>query len=272
MDLVDYHIHCNYTWDNKNKVGDIIEHISKAKNFRDACIIAHFEPSTIGVMNTPNSIENEQIYTLLKEVEKYNTEFSQDVKAGLEVEYEESYEKVLEVLLEEYPLDFVLGSCHWVCGCLLSGSVESAKKLFDKYSPEEAAKIYFGKLGKAIGSGLFDSMAHPDMIKRNSINCCGYFPQNSYSKYFPRIAGLLKKNNTCFEVNTNPPGYPSLEGIKILHDSGARNVTAGSDAHTLDRIGERVPEALALLKDIGFAHVCTFSQRKMQKIPLKSLC
>ncbi len=190
------------------------------------------------------------------------------------MEYEEGYEKVLEVLLEEYPLDFVLGSCHWLCKnqYLISGAAESAKKLFNKYSPEEVAKIYFDKMGKAIKSDLFDSMAHLDIIKRNSKNCCGYFPQNAYSKYFPRIAKLLKKHDTCFEVNTNPPGYPSLEGIKILYDCGARNVTIGSDAHTLDRIGERVPEALALLKDTRFSYICTFDQRKMQKIPLKSLC
>ncbi|MCX6774715.1 MAG: PHP domain-containing protein [DPANN group archaeon] len=205
MKLVDYHIHCNYSWDNKNKVSDIIEHISKAKNFKDTCIVAHFEPSTIGVMDPPNSIENNQIDTFLREVEKYNLEFGQNVKAGLEVEYEESYEKVLEVLLEEYPLDFVLGSCHWLCRnqYLISGTAESAKKLFDKYSPEEVAKIYFDKLGKAIESELFDSMAHPDIIKRNSKNCCGYFPQDSYAKYMPRIAALLKKNKTCFEINTN---------------------------------------------------------------------
>ena len=54
---------------------------------------------------------------------------------------------------------------------------------------------------------------------------------------------------------------PSAEHLKRFKELGGEIVTVGSDAHDASRMGQYVPEALDILKDI-FGYVCTFEDRK----------
>jgi histidinol-phosphatase (PHP family) len=278
MKLIDYHIHCNYSCDNDNQIAHVIKKISEG-NFYEACIITHFEPSTFDKKGINiNSIKPEQFDEYFREVEHYNKEFGTNVKVGIEVEYDEDFEDEIAKYLGEHDFDFVLGSRHWVKDVLIAGGINKARSLFEKYKPEQVAEFYFEMLKKLINSKLFDSIAHPDIIKRNAILVYGSFPVELYKDYFHEIAGLLIKNKVCFEINTNPyqfPGqnilYPSSDLIKLLYSEGARNVTLGSDAHSLERIGERIPEVISLLQQIGFKNICTFSKRKMDHVAISEL-
>ncbi|MFH0829839.1 MAG: histidinol-phosphatase HisJ family protein [Candidatus Aenigmatarchaeota archaeon] len=279
MRLIDYHIHCNYSPDNKNKIRDVIEAVGK-KNLLDACIIAHFEPSTFGkpsFFSRPNSITVDEISSYFKEVERCNLELGQNVRIGLEVEYDEKIEKHIGKVLDEYPFDFILGSCHFIDGHTISANAEAARQFFEKNEPKEAARRYFEKIRSAISSGLFDSMAHLDVVKKSATGFYGSFPFEIYSGYFKEISRLLVKHDTCFEVNTNPSGlgkqamYPSIEGIRMLYAEGARAVTLGSDAHTIDRIGDRLPEVIQILKQVGFKEISTFECRTRKPVTISDL-
>ena len=280
MKLIDYHIHCNYSPDNKNEIRDVIKHISE-NNFFDACIVAHFEPSRFGkpgIFKEPNSIKPEQFDEYFKKVEKSNKEFGQNVKIGLEVEYHEEFEKVIGKYLKEYNFDFILGSCHWIRDVIIASIPEDGAPLFKKYKPKEVSEFYFEKLKNAINSKLFDSMAHMDIIKKSATPNYGSFPEGLYEKFMPEVASLLIKNKVCFEVNTNPHAmpdkksfYPSINIIKRLYSEGVRNVTIGSDTHEIRRIGDRMEEVINILAGIGFKNICTFNRRVIKPIAISKL-
>ena len=67
-------------------------------------------------------------------------------------------------LLEARDFDYVIGSVHFLR--------DEAVDMEDysvwgkaRYSPEEIWRRYFETLGEAARSGLFDILAHPDLVK-----------------------------------------------------------------------------------------------------------
>jgi len=74
------------------------------------------------------------------------------------------------------------------------------------------------------------------------------------------------------EVNTsglsNNLLFPKLEILHMYKDLKGEILTVGSDAHTSNRVGEKISYAYDMLKDIGFNYVFTYDNRKMNGRPL----
>ncbi len=86
-----------------------------------------------------------------------------DLRLGIEVDFVPGGEDRLANLLEARDFDYVVGSVHF----LGDGAVD-----MDDYSVwdtgrsvEEIWRRYFETLGEAARSGLFDILAHPDLVK-----------------------------------------------------------------------------------------------------------
>lgn len=62
---------------------------------------------------------------------------------------------------------------------------------------------YFNMVGMAVGSGLFDIIGHPDLIR-----IFRYKPSFDPEPYYRRLARQMKKNDVAFEVNTNGRNRP----------------------------------------------------------------
>ena len=271
MKLIDYHIHCNYSIDNKNRIEDIIKYVSKG-NFLDACIVTHLEFFSYGRSDI-NSIKPNHFSQYFKEIERFNKKFGQNVKIGIEVGYTPSLEEKIKGIINEYPFDFVLGSCH-----ALEGKTLFEEPIFKENSREQVVAKYFDVINKMIDSGIFDSIAHPDIFRHGKL-VYGDFPFEFYKQNIKDMASRLNHEKMCFEVNTNPyraepgklPIYPCEEALKVLYKKGARNVTLGSDAHTIERIGDKLPEVMAILNKIGFKNICTFNKRKGSNVSLSKL-
>jgi histidinol-phosphatase (PHP family) len=277
MKWIDYHIHCNYSSDNQNKIYEIFKKLSES-DFYDACIVTHFEPHTFGKsLKRPfNSIVPEKFDSYFKEIERYNQEFNLNVKVGLEVTYEEEIENEIDRFLKEYNFDFSLGAIHYLGG---ESIFDEPQMIYGGKKPEEVISNYFGKTIKMIKTGFFDSIAHIDILRRGATNYYGTFPLEFYGIQLKKVAEALIKNKVCFELNTNPyrakpgekPTYPYAEGLKLLYESGARLVTTGSDAHDSGRIGDRMPEAINLLSKTGFKNISTFDKRKIKLVEIAKL-
>ena len=56
---------------------------------------------------------------------------------------------------------------------------------------------------------------------------------------------------------------PSLEFVKRFKDLGGEIITVGSDAHDDMRVGQYIPQALEIAKEV-FGYVCTFEHRKVK--------
>jgi len=83
------------------------------------------------------------------------------IKLGIEVDYEPGREEETADALAPYPWDYVLGSIHFLDGL----GIDAVPSLVDSVGPEAAWSRYYETLASAARSGLFDSLAHPDLIK-----------------------------------------------------------------------------------------------------------
>ena len=80
------------------------------------------------------------------------------------------------------------------------------------------------------------------------------------------ILDTLVRKGKGLEINTSGLDrigdfFPGREYLRRFRELGGEIVTVGSDAHTLNRVGRQIPEALDVLKEI-FGYVCTFEGRK----------
>ncbi len=185
-----------------------------------------------------------------------------DVRLGLESDYYPGVEPWLEKLHARAPLHHVLGSVH--------------PQLHDYrgkyYTGDEFAyqQVYFDHLARAAETKLFDTLAHPDLIKNEA-------PEEwNYARIEPFILRALDRiaaTGVAMELNTSglnkalPEMNPSLA---ILTEMARRGIPCviGADAHRPERVAAEYDTALRLLEAAGYAETSFFLDRRRQSVPL----
>jgi histidinol-phosphatase (PHP family) len=183
------------------------------------------------------------------------------VKLGLEVDYVAGREDETWELLAPYPWDYLLGSLHFIDGL----GVDDEPRLLHALGVEEGWARYFETLGAAAGSGLFDSLSHPDLVK--------IFGERAESFDYSDVADAIASGGVAVEVSTaglrKPVGelYPHPEFLAACRERGVP-VTLGSDAHTPDLVGRDFDRARELLRTAGYDTVTIFDRRLARQEPL----
>ena len=85
-----------------------------------------------------------------------------DVRLGLEADYFEGYESYLEKQLSSANFHFVLGSVH--------PQIQEFRAKYWQADEVEVQRTYFRLLAQSAETGLFDSLAHPDLVKNHTTN------------------------------------------------------------------------------------------------------
>jgi histidinol-phosphatase (PHP family) len=182
------------------------------------------------------------------------------VKLGLEVDYVPGREADTRALLAPYPWDYLLGSIHFIG----EDAVDSEPRLVDAVGVEEAWRRYFELLARAAKSGLFDSLAHPDLVKVFGDQLAGF----DYSS----VADAIAKSGVAVEVSTSglrkPVGelYPDR---RFLVECRNRDVpvTLASDAHVPALVGRDFDRARELLQSAGYETITVFERREARQVP-----
>jgi histidinol-phosphatase (PHP family) len=187
-----------------------------------------------------------------------------DVRLGLESDFYPGVEPWLEKLHARVPLSHVLGSIHY--------QIPEYRALFytgDVFSYQE---LYFEHLALSAESGLFDTLAHPDLIKNES-------PKDwDFERLRPVIAKALDRiaaTGVAMELNTSgiekvlPEMNPSPSMLTMMRERGIP-VVIGADAHVARRVGDGYLTALHLLSDAGYAEVSYFIDRQRRTLSIQS--
>lgn len=185
-----------------------------------------------------------------------------EVRLGLEADYFEGYEAYLERQLASADFHFVLGSVH--------PQIAEFREKYWQADEVEVQRTYFRLLAKSAETGLFDSLAHPDLVKNHTSNV--WIPSvilDDIRSALDRIAatGVAMELNTSGLMKTIAEMNPFPE---MLREMAARKipVTLGADAHQPDRVADGYEDALALLASSGFTHINYFSERKRCEVPI----
>ena len=174
---------------------------------------------------------------------------------GLEADYFAGYEAWLEKQLDAYEFHYVLGSVH--------PQIREYKARYRRENPLESQEIYFGLLADAAETGLFDCLAHPDLIKNETAHAW------QTERILPSIRRALDRiaaTGIAMELNTSGANkvVPEMNPFPdMLREMQIRDipVVIGADAHEPGRVADRFEVALDLLSEVGFSEVSVFLDR-----------
>jgi histidinol-phosphatase (PHP family) len=180
------------------------------------------------------------------------------VKLGIEVDYVPGREQETAALLARYPWDYTLGSIHFIG----DGGVDGRPTLIDEVGVGEAWRRYYETLGAAASSGLFDSLAHPDLVRMHG-------PEIAWD--WQGVASVL--DGVCLEVSSaglhKPHGkpYPNAALLREAHARGTA-ITLASDAHVPANVGRDLDRAIEHARAAGYDTVTLFDRRQARQEPL----
>lgn len=262
--MIDYHVHERRSRD--AATAKIPEYIvaAEARGVNEIAFTTHL--ITIGP-DMDISIREDEIPEYIEDIRAAQEHTKVRLLAGLEVDYFPGEERHIESILTGYDFDFILGSTHYVNGVDI-GSRTQAEGYFANRPVKRAADEYYTVWRRAIESGLFDVMAHPDYWRKYLHFYGKTAPWGDFgSKVFEALEAAAD-NGVGIEVNTAGERagtghfYPLQEFLVAAHEVGIKTVTVGSDSHTAGTLGYRLDEAARRLRDAGFTAMSTFKNRR----------
>lgn len=257
----DYHMHTNLT-DGANSHEEMILSAIE-KGFDEIGFSDHF-----CIRQRVNwAVNTEGIADLEKKIRDMREKFGSRINIlfGLETDYFSDWEDELKKALRLYDFDYVIGSVHF----LDDWNYDTDKSRYAEFKPDYLYEWYFAELHKAVKSGLFDYMAHPDLIKKHRI-----WPEKSKTNLYRETAKLFASSGVAFEVNTSgidrPCGefFPGKELLSEFFKAGVP-VTLGSDSHKAEQIGRYFENAKKVLIETGYKTIVRFKKRKQIKEELR---
>lgn len=190
------------------------------------------------------------------------------VRLGIEADYFPGAEGAIRRVLAQAPFDYVIGSVHWIgpWGFDLLG----VQGLWDGRDVDEMYRQYFALLVQAARSGLFQIMAHPDLIK-----VMGHrpSPKLDVQALYDAAAEAFLAGGAAVEVSTagfrKPVGelYPDPAFLRACYKRGVP-LSLASDAHQPEDVGLDFDQAVALAREVGYEEVMVFAGGKGRRVPL----
>ncbi len=192
-----------------------------------------------------------------------------DLKLGIEADFIPGTEDRMANLLEAYDFDYVVGSVHFLRDESLD--MEEYGIWSSGRSAEEIWRRYFQTLGEAARSGLFDILAHPDLVKVWGTERPR--PQGDLRHYYELALEGIAESGIAVEVSTaglrkrTQELYPAPELLEMCLDAGAP-VALSSDAHRPQDVGADYERALELLERSGVTELSVFEHRTRRAEPI----
>ena len=186
-----------------------------------------------------------------------------DLKLGIEADFIVGREDRMATLLDAHDWDFVVGSVHFVGEHAVD---HDGYEVWDHRSqrPDELWRRYFRTLGEAARSGMFDILAHPDLVKlwgpRRPV------PEGDLRRFYELAMDGIAESQIAIEVSTaglrKPVGelYPSRAFLEMCLDAGCP-VALSSDAHVPGDVARDYDRALELLDAVGVRELAVFERR-----------
>jgi histidinol-phosphatase (PHP family) len=193
-----------------------------------------------------------------------------DLKLGIEADFVAGREDRMATLLDARDWDYVVGSVHFVGEHAVD---HDGYEVWDHRSqaPDELWRRYFATLGEAARTGLFDILAHPDLVKmwgpRRPV------PEGDLRRFYELAMDGIAESKIAVEVSTaglrKPVGelYPAPEFLQMCLDAGCP-VALSSDAHVPGDVGRDYESALDMLAALGVRELAVFERRRRRLEPI----
>jgi len=193
-----------------------------------------------------------------------------DLKLGIEADFVPGREDRMAELLAARDWDYVVGSIHFLGDEALD---HPDYDIWERHAsrPERVWERYFDWLGEAALSGMFDILAHPDLVKMWGRDRPR--PEGDLRRFYERAMEGITGSGIAVEVSTaglrKPIGelYPATPFLEMVVDAG-NPIALSSDAHLPDQLAYGYDRALAVLEEVGVTELAVFERRERRLEPI----
>jgi histidinol-phosphatase (PHP family) len=194
-----------------------------------------------------------------------------DLRLGIEADFVPGAEDRIANLLDGRPLDYVVGSVHF----LRDAAVDIDEwDVWDRgEDPDRVWRRYFETVAESARSGLYDIVAHPDLVKvwgRQRPR-----PDGDLRRFYEPAVEAFAETGVAVEVSTagwrKPIGelYPAPAFLEMVVEAGCP-IALSSDAHEPNELGYRYEDAVELLDGLGVGELSVFEARERRLEPIEA--
>ena len=190
------------------------------------------------------------------------------VVLGLEVDFYRDRMHDVAAILDGYPFDVLLGSVHLVGAWGFDNLDDPAFCAeWDVRTVDSVWDAYTTDLEELADSRVCDVLAHPDLCKLT-----GRVPAVP-DEFYDRMAEAAARTGMAAELNTNgltkpiAEAYPAPPLLDRFNKAGVP-VTTATDAHQLERVGERGADVRALLAAAGYDALQAYAARTPRRVEI----
>jgi histidinol-phosphatase (PHP family) len=217
-------------------------------------LVAQWDPQlTMAEKDLPEYVES-----VLKLRERYP---QIAIRLGIEADYLEGREDDTRALLDRYEWDYVLGSVHMINQWEFDDS--RTVELWETQNIDAVYRNYYRLLRRSAESGLFDIIAHCDLVKK-----FGHRPQANMREEIEQTAQVFQACGVAIEINTSGQYKPAREMYPSpwIQEIFARReipLVISSDAHAPEEVGRDFDLAIESARAAGFKETVLFRQRQI---------
>src|ERR1700749_3107982 len=194
------------------------------------------------------------------------------LRLGIECDFVPGAEGRTAAMLEARDFDYVVGSVHFVG----EGDAAVDHDGFDVWeqpdaSAEEIWTRYFEHFDRCARSGLFDILAHPDLVKVWGRG--RPLPEGDLRRFYEPAVEAIVAGGAAVELSTAGLGkrvgelYPARQFAELVVEAGVP-FALSSDAHLPEQVGFGYDQGVAFLESLGVVEIPVFEGRRRRLEPL----
>src|ERR687884_1609197 len=252
--LIDYHLHVIAHGDRPMTVENILAYceVAKSRGIRQ-----------MGITEHDRYLDDIDLAAFQEAREKYR---DVELRLGIEIDFVPGAEERMDRDATALPYDYVIGSVHRVDNEEIDRAAD--QRIYDLYETYDLYAAYFANVRKAVLSGRFEVLGHPDLIK-----IFRHFPDRDITPILEETADAIAESGIVVDVNAaglrKPIGevYPSRRLLEMFHRRGVP-IILSSDAHAPDQVALGYDKSLKLVCDVGYREVVIFKDRERSTLAL----
>lgn len=188
------------------------------------------------------------------------------IRLGIEADYIPGCEEDLVRVLAPYDWDYVIGSVHFIGDWDFDNPASTGR--YAEWDISELYARFFTLQTMAARSGLFDLMAHIDLIKK-----FGHRPSHDLGRLYADVAEVMAGAGVAIELSTAGLRKPVQEVYPnplLLQECCQRGVplVISSDAHKPEEVAWGFAGAREIARQAGYSQVARFEGRRRFFEPL----
>lgn len=266
--MIDLHTHTAYS---KHGTGTIREIVEAAIN-KGIKILAITDHSPFPI-EPSNRLEEREFDDYFQDIEQTCRDYAKQLKVlkGMEVDFLSGYEEYIQSVLSRVDADYIVGAIHYI---FIDGERINVWDI-EKIGNPDVAQVYIKELRNLVRSGLFDAVAHPDILLRGGLD-----ERILYELFLPLLIDFSEAG-LCYELNGSGFTKTSYDRTKRMIQQGVRTFPSkmvmrelkrqelpfvvGSDSHSAQFVGKNIEGLLEECRQEGLTNLVYFEKRKPQK-------